>query len=104
MLVMKENAPRSFAVDRQHPDKLIKKTDRRSSGRRGARRNTRAACRAGKIGMGRNIAVEVLDVSETGIRLRVKQECADNAEVQVQLGSPGLPRSITVTGKVVWCI
>src|SRR2546429_4418013 len=78
--------------------------NRRSSMRRQPKRNTKATCTTGKFGMGKTIAVVVLDISETGVRLRVPIEFAPGQEIELQLSSVCCPKPIRMTGEVVRCL
>ncbi len=59
-------------------------------------------CRKGTLGLGPNIAVGLLDVSETGVRLLVKVALPKGQEVEVSLLPPGHAREFRLTGQVVW--
>jgi hypothetical protein len=61
-------------------------------------------CRKGTLGLGRNLAVALLDVSETGVRLCLKEELAPGQEVEVCLLAPGEARETKRTGRVIWCV
>jgi hypothetical protein len=65
---------------------------------------TKCICRKGTLDMGRNIAVALLDVSETGLRLVVGEQLAVNQEVSIALETPSHARPLRITGKVVWCL
>ena len=77
--------------------------------RRRARRcplggQTRIECRQGCAGMGRNVAVSTLDVSQTGARLTALVPLARGQEVELQLTGPGLQKPVRRSGKVAWSV
>ena len=55
------------------------------------------------MGLGPNIAVSILDVSETGVRLILKEPLKEKAEFVVELESVGA-RSIKVLARVIWML
>ncbi len=76
----------------------------RRSIRRTTRRTTRVVCHGGKMGLGPNIANQILDISETGARLRVREECEQSQEVELELAGPSHRKPVCIKGEVVWCI
>ena len=78
--------------------------NRRVSRRQKPKRSTKAVCLKGAFGLGRNIALSVLDVSETGARLVVKESLAPGPEVEVSLESIQLPRPAKRAATVGWCV
>src|SRR5271163_2774713 len=76
---------------------------------RGSMRNrpkswTKFTCRKGSLDVGPNIAVSLLDVSETGLRLVVCEHLVKGQEIALTLETPGHARPIRVLGKAVWCL
>src|SRR4051812_20057725 len=78
--------------------------NRRISPRRATKQSVKAICRKGSLGLGPNIAVAVLDISETGTRLLLKEALLARQEVEVCLLPPGLVREFKLPGRVVWCV
>src|SRR5258708_40355889 len=78
--------------------------NRRSTLRRRARGSSKSICRKGTLGLGPNIALTLLDVSETGARLRVKEPLRVGQEVEVGLLAMGYVREFKLTGRVVWTV
>jgi hypothetical protein len=77
--------------------------------RRRARRckvssHARTECRKGSHGMGRNVAVTTLDLSETGARLIVRIGLAPGDEVEILLAGTGVPKPVKRVGTVVWSV
>jgi hypothetical protein len=79
-----------------------------------ARRNKRHVCRPPKggtkaylsgnpLGLGANLAVSVLDLSESGVRLVVKTELRPGQGVEVHLEHL-TSRAVKVPAEVVWCL
>jgi PilZ domain len=61
-------------------------------------------CVTGKFGLGPNVAVSLLDVSETGIRLVLKTALTAGHEVEVSLDSVIGRQAAKIPGQVVWCV
>ncbi len=76
--------------------------NRRTSLRRRTRASSKGICRKGTLGLGPNIALALVDVSETGACLRVKEALRVGQEVEVCLQATGNVREIRLTGRVVW--
>ncbi len=76
----------------------------RRSIRHAARRTTKVSCYGGKLGLGPNIATQILDISETGARLRVREECILQQEIEIYLSSASHRKPIRMRGEVVWCV
>jgi PilZ domain len=57
----------------------------------------------GTSGLGYNVARSVLDLSQTGVRLLVKEPLPANMEVLVQLESMSHRRPVQIRAKVIWC-
>jgi hypothetical protein len=77
--------------------------NRRRSIRRSTRRSTKVTCYGGRIG-GSNVATHILDISETGARLRVREEYKKNQEIEIYLSSMSHRKPIRMRGDVVWCV
>lgn len=83
-------------TDRDNP------VNRRKSQRRRPRSTVKLECRKGTSGLGPNIAVSVLDVSDTGARLTVSQPLAQLAEVETIISGYGMRVSIKRLANVRW--
>lgn len=75
----------------------------RGSRRQKPKGSTRAVAFQNWLGLGTNIAVSVLDVSESGLRLILKQELPLGHEFEVNLTSVG-SKSVKALALVVWCV
>lgn len=76
---------------------------RRFSHRRLPAGRAKAACRRAG-GAGTDLAPTLLDVSEAGVRLLVREALEVRAEVAVVLEALSVPRPIRRAGKVAWCV
>ncbi len=65
---------------------------------------TKFTCRKGTLDVGANIAVSLLDVSETGLRLVLREKLDEGQEIAMTLETPGHSRPLRIVGKVVWCL
>jgi hypothetical protein len=63
---------------------------------------TKVACFNGTMGLGANLALLLLDVSETGARLTVKACLELGQAVEVQLTAPGKGRPFKLAAVVTW--
>jgi len=77
--------------------------ERRTLPRRRARHGTRAELRRGLLGMGPDLAVELVDVSQEGARIRLKAPVCPGEQVEVALWPPGGLRSLRGPAVVRWC-
>jgi hypothetical protein len=77
--------------------------NRRSSPRRKPKASTRLTCATGKLGMGANRALSILDVSETGIRMVLKTPPKVGEEMQINLESIVDKRAHALAATVIWC-
>ncbi len=60
--------------------------------------------RRGALGLGANFAVQLLDISEGGVRAIVKSELAEKQEVEVLLSGYGVNKATKRMGVVSWSI
>jgi hypothetical protein len=79
-------------------------SNRRSSRRMEARRTVTIEVRKGSFGLGPNIAVELLDVSEGGVRVVLKTELHEHDEVEVLLMGYGIRKAIKRVAAVSWSV
>jgi hypothetical protein len=77
--------------------------NRRLGRRRAPKGGIRGVCRRGRLGLGTDLAVSLLDVSECGIRLLVREALAERQEIEVGITGPGQSRSHRLIATVVWC-
>jgi hypothetical protein len=75
--------------------------DRRRHPRYQPRNSTRARCFRGSLGLGANLAVRVLDLSEGGARLLLRESLSPGQEIEVTLESAASP-PVKVLAEVVW--
>ncbi len=74
--------------------------NRRGSRRLPPRGTVKFECRKGALGLGPNLAVRCLDVSENGLRLVLKAELPRGAEVEVVIVG-GVPKPVKRLGLVM---
>ena len=81
---------------------LTREQNRRRSTRSSARATIRFQCRKGALGLGPNLAIRVLDLSASGVRLVVNKslECTD--EVEVVIDGHGMKGTIRRLGIIRW--
>lgn len=78
--------------------------ERRLSPRRPARGVLKAVCRRGALEPGPNLALAVLDLSETGARLVISEMLEPGRKVYVNLEGADKSRPILRGGDVVWSL
>jgi hypothetical protein len=78
--------------------------NRRLDRRANARPSVKVICRKGTLDLGANIAVAVLDVSETGVRLIVKEPLKVDQEVTVALEPSHGRGAERRVARVAWCV
>jgi hypothetical protein len=71
--------------------------------RRPPKRSTTVRAYRNGMGFGPNIGLGVLDISETGVRLTLKEDLPVGREFELTLEGPGL-KPIKVNGRVVWAV
>ncbi len=83
---------------------LPRRTNRRRSLRHKAKPTTKILCYTGPHGLGKNIAVSMLDLSETGLCLLVDTCLAARDEIEVRLVGVGRRQPQKNIAEVVWCV
>ena len=78
--------------------------NRRTARRHSARRTARIVCFANAMGLGPNLALSLLDVSESGARVTVKVPLPLHQEIEVNLSGISNRRPVKVIAEVVWCV
>ena len=78
--------------------------NRRASRRRPPKGSTKVRCFRGPMGLGADLAVFALNVSETGASLVLKEPFKNGEELEVVLESIVQRRPIRKKAGVVWCI
>ena len=82
----------------------VSQMNRRSARRQQPRGFVKIECRKGALGMGPNIAVAFLDLSDGGVRLITKDALGPNEEAEVVLSGYGMREAIKRVGKVCWAV
>ena len=78
--------------------------NRRASRRRPPKGSTRIYGYRGPLGLGANVAVSILDLSETGASLVVKAPFKRGEDMEVNLEGIVHRRPIRKMATVVWCV
>lgn len=78
--------------------------NRRTNPRHRAKRSVKVACRPGNLELGKNLAVCLLDVSETGICLLLREDLGPGQDVTVTAEGPGHTRPLKLTGDIAWSV
>jgi hypothetical protein len=94
----------SPAISRVEPIMGTNWKERRIARRRPFASKAKGACYKNTCDLGRNIAVKLVDVSETGIQLVAKMELVKNQEILILLEGLRHMRPIKAPGAVVWCV
>src|SRR5579872_2665417 len=94
--------PRPVRCDMEPPKQPDK--NRRAARRRAAKRSVRVNCIANAIGLGPNVALSLLDVSEAGARITIKVPLLPRQEVEISLTGIGHRKPVRVLAEVIWCI
>jgi c-di-GMP-binding flagellar brake protein YcgR len=76
--------------------------NRRSSKRWGSRKSASIEVRKGALGLGPNIATELLDISEGGVRVIVKAPLQEKDQVEIALSGHGVRKAIKRLAVVCW--
>src|SRR4051812_47397863 len=79
-----------------------KKSNRRMAVRRKPRSYVKLECRKGSLGLGVNLGTTVLDVSETGARLVIRQELPEKQEVEVVFAGQTFQQTIKRLAYIRW--
>jgi PilZ domain len=79
-------------------------TNRRRSRRLPLNSSARIECRKGSLGLGPNLAVSLLDISENGIRMVLKAGVAKGQEVEISCQGGGSARPTRCQATVAWAL
>src|SRR6266542_412898 len=79
-----------------------KQSNRRRSQRRKPRSSVKVQCRKGDSGFGADLAFALLDLSDTGVRIVLKQELDPLAEVEILIEGYGMKKPLKRPGRVRW--
>jgi PilZ domain len=85
-------------------EKTNARSNRRLSQRRVAKRRVKVTCRRGALDLGANLALLLLDLSETGVRLVVSGALQPGVEVTISLEGQSRARPLIRLGNVAWCM
>ncbi|QVL33179.1 PilZ domain-containing protein [Telmatocola sphagniphila] len=72
--------------------------------RRSAKPGLRVKCLKGTMGIGKNLAVGILDISETGVRLVISADLEKNQDIELEFMMPQQSKAMKVIASVSWCV
>jgi hypothetical protein len=78
--------------------------DKRRTRRHAPKGSTTAHATRNTLGLGPNIAARVLDLSEGGIRLLLREDLPRGQEFELTLESAAANHPVKVLGRVVWSV
>ena len=78
--------------------------NRRRTSRKKPKSSTKVFTCKGMMGLGANLALSILDLSETGIRLLMKEPLAKGQEVEITLEGIQHRRPLKLGGHVIWTV
>ncbi len=78
--------------------------NRRQWPRKKPRSTAKVECRRGTLGLGPNLAVELLDICESGVGLMLKSAVNLDEEVEVVIRDFGQSKAIKQVARVCWCL
>jgi hypothetical protein len=81
----------------------VSRANRRVSRRWQLRNDAKVECRKG-LGMGPNLVLSSLDISETGARVLLREGLSLGQEVEVLLVGTGLGRPVKRLANVIWSV
>ncbi|HVK14681.1 MAG TPA: PilZ domain-containing protein [Gemmataceae bacterium] len=77
--------------------------DRRTNRRRPVKSGATVTARKGALGLGPNVVLAPVTLSDDGISLRVNRELTKGDELEITLIPPGRAKFIKLMGDVRWC-
>jgi hypothetical protein len=77
--------------------------ERRAVARKLASSYARVECRKGALGLGPDLTVACVDISEAGIGLSLKESLEPGQEVELRFTASGFTRPLKRLARVVWC-
>ena len=88
-----------------HPTSpAVQQADKRLIRRKPAKRGVRAKHRRGALGLGADLAVAIVDVSDSGLCLVVSAALAKGEEAEVVLAGVGRQKPLKAACEVRWCV
>jgi hypothetical protein len=78
-------------------------SNRRRARRSQPRRTVRIVCRKGTLGLGQDLVAAVIDLSQTGAGLILRETIPLGQEAQLEILGSAMGRPIKVIADVVWC-
>jgi hypothetical protein len=87
----------------QMPTARVVLIEKRASRRHPPKGSTRAKATRNSLGLGPNVAVNVLDVSQTGVRLLAREDVPCGQEFEVVLESAA-SRQVKMIAQAIWSV
>jgi len=78
--------------------------DKRLIRRKPAKSGVRVQCRRGQLGLGADVAVAVVDISDTGMCVVVKAALTKGEDAEVILAGVGRQKPLKLACEVRWCV
>src|ERR1041385_8544840 len=92
----------NMAEGRMDSNVAVKPSNRRRSPRRRPRSSVKVQCRKGAHGLGADLASDLLDIFDTGVRLTLKAAIDHGSEVEMIVSGYGMKAPIKRIGIVRW--
>jgi c-di-GMP-binding flagellar brake protein YcgR len=80
------------------------RSNRRASKRMSARTSVSVEVRKGALGLGTNLAAQLLDISEGGVRVILKAPLDQKSEAEITLTGHGIRKAIKRIAVVSWSV
>jgi hypothetical protein len=93
----------TMSTAQKTPTPLVARPNLRRSRRQPPKSTTKVHVYRNALGLGANIAVSILDLSEVGVRLVVKEPLAEGCEFALEF-EPNGARPIKLTARVIWSL
>ena len=91
--------PNTVATQQPNPER-----DKRLSRRKPVKRGVAAQCRRGQMGLGADVAVAIVDISDCGACLVVSAEFKKGEEAELILVGVGRSKPLKVMGEIRSCV
>jgi hypothetical protein len=83
--------------------KVLEPPDHRLGRRKPITRKVGMAVRVGMSGLGRDLGCGLVDVTDDGLGIKLKEPIQAGREVTIDLALPGVSKPLRVIGEVRWC-
>ncbi|WP_020468632.1 PilZ domain-containing protein [Zavarzinella formosa] len=83
---------------------VVPERDKRLIRRKPVKRGVIARCRRGQLGLGQDLALGIIDISDSGMCLLVKTELRRGEEAEVEMIGVGRSKPIKILCEVRWIV